>query len=114
MPTEPNPANPSSSASRASQRIGVPKETFPGEKRVATVPEVVAKLVKRGFSVAVESGAGDAASLSDFGEGLSQAIGDDGEWIEHDRHIVADGALDTRLHSSTERMSPDSSQGSHR
>jgi len=32
---------------------------------VATVPEVVAKLVKLGFSVAVESGAGDAASFSD-------------------------------------------------
>ncbi|GAB4090882.1 NAD(P) transhydrogenase subunit alpha [Hydrogenophaga soli] len=47
------------------QRIGVPKETFPGEKRVATVPEVVAKLVKLGFSVAVESGAGEAASFSD-------------------------------------------------
>lgn len=30
--------------------IGVPKETFTGEKRVATVPEVVAKLVKLGFS----------------------------------------------------------------
>ena len=47
------------------QRIGVPKENFPGEKRVATVPEVVAKLVKLGFSVAVESGAGEAASFSD-------------------------------------------------
>ena len=35
--------------------IGVPKETFAGEKRVATVPEVVAKLIKLGFSVAVES-----------------------------------------------------------
>ena len=45
--------------------IGVPKETFTGEKRVATVPEVVAKLVKLGFSVAVESGAGAAANFSD-------------------------------------------------
>jgi H+-translocating NAD(P) transhydrogenase subunit alpha len=45
--------------------IGVPKETAPGEKRVATVPEVVEKLVKLGFSVAVESGAGDAANCSD-------------------------------------------------
>ncbi len=45
--------------------IGVPKETFPGEKRVATVPDVVAKLVKLGFSVAVESGAGDAANFAD-------------------------------------------------
>jgi len=33
--------------------IGVPKETAAGEKRVATVPDVVAKLVKLGFSVAV-------------------------------------------------------------
>jgi len=45
--------------------IGVPKETAPGEKRVATVPEVVEKLVKLGFAVAVESGAGDAANCSD-------------------------------------------------
>ena len=49
----------------APQRIGVPRENFPGEKRVATVPETVAKLIKLGFSVAVESGAGDAATFSD-------------------------------------------------
>ncbi len=47
------------------QRIGVPKEIFPGEKRVATVPEVVTKLTKLGFSVVVEQGAGDLADLSD-------------------------------------------------
>jgi NAD(P) transhydrogenase subunit alpha len=47
------------------QRIGVPRETFPGEKRVATVPEVVEKLIKLGFKVAVESGAGEAANFSD-------------------------------------------------
>jgi len=45
--------------------IGVPKETAAGEKRVATVPEVVEKLIKLGFSVAVESGAGDAANCAD-------------------------------------------------
>jgi len=45
--------------------IGVPKEVFPGEKRVATVPEVVEKLIKQGFRVAVEAGAGDAAQISD-------------------------------------------------
>jgi len=45
--------------------IGVPKETFAGEKRVATVPDVVEKLVKLGFAVAVESGAGDAANFAD-------------------------------------------------
>jgi H+-translocating NAD(P) transhydrogenase subunit alpha len=47
------------------QRIGVPKEIFPGEKRVATVPEVVTKLTKLGFSVVIEQGAGDLADLSD-------------------------------------------------
>jgi len=45
--------------------IGVPKETAAGEKRVATVPEVVEKLIKLGFSVSVQSGAGDAANCSD-------------------------------------------------
>ena len=47
------------------QRIGVPKEIFPGEKRVATVPDVVVKLTKLGFSVVVEQGAGELADLSD-------------------------------------------------
>ena len=47
------------------QLIGVPRETFAGEKRVATVPEVVEKLTKLGFRVAVESGAGDAANFTD-------------------------------------------------
>ncbi|PVE42704.1 Re/Si-specific NAD(P)(+) transhydrogenase subunit alpha [Limnohabitans planktonicus] len=46
-------------------RIGVPKEIYPGEKRVATVPDVVTKLVKLGFDVAVEGGAGELADLSD-------------------------------------------------
>ncbi|HSB99063.1 MAG TPA: NAD(P)(+) transhydrogenase (Re/Si-specific) subunit alpha, partial [Burkholderiaceae bacterium] len=46
-------------------RIGVPKETAAGEKRVATVPDVVEKLVKLGFSVAVQSGAGGAANFAD-------------------------------------------------
>src|SRR5574337_864536 len=47
------------------QRIGVPREIFPGEKRVATVPDVVEKLIKLGFTVAIESGTGDAANFSD-------------------------------------------------
>ena len=46
-------------------RIGVPRETAAGEKRVATVPDVVQKLIKLGFSVAVESGAGEAANFDD-------------------------------------------------
>jgi NAD(P) transhydrogenase subunit alpha len=45
-------------------RIGVPRETHAGEKRVATTPEVASQLIKMGFSVAVEKGAGEAASYS--------------------------------------------------
>ncbi|MDP1654107.1 MAG: NAD(P)(+) transhydrogenase (Re/Si-specific) subunit alpha, partial [Rhodocyclaceae bacterium] len=45
--------------------IGVPRETFAGEKRVATVPDVVEKLIKLGFAVAVESGAGAGANFDD-------------------------------------------------
>jgi NAD(P) transhydrogenase subunit alpha len=47
------------------QVIGVPRESFAGEKRVATVPEVVEKIIKLGFKVAVQSGAGDPANFSD-------------------------------------------------
>ena len=47
------------------QVIGVPKETAADEKRVATVPDVVERLVKLGFKVAVEAGAGSAANFSD-------------------------------------------------
>jgi NAD(P) transhydrogenase subunit alpha len=43
----------------------VPKETAPGERRVALVPEIVKKLAAGGFEVVVERGAGEAASFSD-------------------------------------------------
>ena len=59
------PAGVAPEANKSPQCIGVPREIFPGEKRVATVPEVVEKLVKLGFKVAVESGAGDASNFSD-------------------------------------------------
>ncbi len=45
--------------------IGIPREIAPGEKRVATVPEVVEKLIKLGFLVTVEAGAGQDANFSD-------------------------------------------------
>jgi len=47
------------------QVIGVPTETAAGEKRVATVPEVVEKLIKLGFKVVVQSGSGEHASIGD-------------------------------------------------
>ena len=46
-------------------RIGVPTETAPGERRVALVPDVAARLVKAGMEVVVESGAGARAFASD-------------------------------------------------
>jgi len=46
-------------------KIGVPKESYPNERRVATTPDVATQLQKLGFTVAIESGAGDAANFSD-------------------------------------------------
>jgi H+-translocating NAD(P) transhydrogenase subunit alpha len=46
-------------------RIGIPQEIFAGERRVATTPEVASKLIKLGFEVAMQTGAGSAADLSD-------------------------------------------------
>lgn len=45
--------------------IGVPKESAPGEKRVSLVPDVIARFIKKGIEVTVESGAGEAAFISD-------------------------------------------------
>ncbi len=46
-------------------RIGVPKEIHQGERRVALTPEVAELLIKLGFEVAIEAGAGDEANFSD-------------------------------------------------
>jgi NAD(P) transhydrogenase subunit alpha len=46
-------------------RIGVPKEIYAGEKRVATTPDVATQLMKLGFDVSVESGAGGGSNFSD-------------------------------------------------
>ena len=68
-------------------RIGIPAETLAGEKRVATVPEVVEKLIKLGFTVAIESGAGDAANCSDDAyraAGAEIVVGAAPIWAESD------------------------------
>ncbi|HEX9875910.1 MAG TPA: Re/Si-specific NAD(P)(+) transhydrogenase subunit alpha [Gammaproteobacteria bacterium] len=46
-------------------RVAIARETFPDERRVAAPPEVAAQINKLGFDVAVESGAGVAASFGD-------------------------------------------------
>src|SRR5690349_6842075 len=45
--------------------LGVPKETFAGERRVAIAPQSVPAFIKGGVEVVVESGAGDAAGFPD-------------------------------------------------
>jgi len=45
--------------------VGVPRETFPGETRVALVPAVLPQLTKAGLGVIVESKAGEAAGFAD-------------------------------------------------
>ncbi len=55
-------------------KIGIPKEIYAGEKRVATTPETAAHIMKLGFSVAIESGAGLGANISDE---AYQAVGVD-------------------------------------
>jgi NAD(P) transhydrogenase subunit alpha len=46
-------------------RIGVPKETAAGERRVALVPDVVSRLKRAGHDVVIEPGAGAQAALPD-------------------------------------------------
>lgn len=46
-------------------QIGIPKETRPGETRVACTPETAKKLIKKGFTIAVEKSAGVPAGFSD-------------------------------------------------
>ena len=45
--------------------VGVPKETKTEEYRVGLIPETVSELVAKGHDVAVESGAGNGAGISD-------------------------------------------------
>src|SRR5450756_1230632 len=85
------------------QMIGVPKEVFPGERRVATVPEVVQKLIKLGFTVSVESGAGDAANISDGAyraAGASIVEGAARLWAESDIIFKAVSYTHLRAHET--------------
>jgi NAD(P) transhydrogenase subunit alpha len=46
-------------------KIGVPKEIIPQEKRVALIPESIKRIIKKGFEVQVEAGAGDLSLIPD-------------------------------------------------
>ena len=65
--------------------IGIPRESHAGETRVAATPQTVGQLIKLGYSVVVESGAGDASSFSDaaFVE-AGASVGDRAEALSAD------------------------------
>jgi NAD(P) transhydrogenase subunit alpha len=67
-------------------RIGVPKETTPGERRVALVPEVVKRLVDQGQEVVVQRGAGGGALIPDaaFEEAGARLVDDPGDALGAD------------------------------
>jgi len=67
-------------------KIAVPQETHAGERRVATTPDVVVRLIKLGYEVSVETGAGDAANFSDTAYSQVGAI------IESDTRRLWNGA----------------------
>jgi NAD(P) transhydrogenase subunit alpha len=46
-------------------KIGIPKENYPGERRVAGTPSTVERLLKMGFTVLIETGAGEGAAFPD-------------------------------------------------
>lgn len=58
-------------------KIFVPKESQPGEKRVALVPDVLSKLSRSGFEISIESGAGVGAGAADseFTKSGAQIVG---------------------------------------
>ena len=63
-------------------KVGVPKETLPGEHRVALVPDVLPKLKAAGIDVLVERGAGAAASYPDamYEEAGATLVSGDEAW----------------------------------
>src|SRR2546428_553964 len=76
-------------------RVGIPRETTEGERRVALVPETVGKLAAAGFELVVEQGAGAAASFPDNAYTDAGAVSGD-PWD-------ADGVVKVRKPSPDER-----------
>jgi NAD(P) transhydrogenase len=66
--------------------VGIPKETFPLEKRVAATPESVQRLVKPGFNVVIEDGAGELSyySNADYEKAGAKVVPADQVWKDAD------------------------------
>jgi NAD(P) transhydrogenase subunit alpha len=78
-------------------KIGVMSETYPGERRVALVPDAAAKLAASGFVVVVEAGAGEHAGFAD------NAYREAGVAVEADRQALL-GAADVALSVQPPRL----------
>jgi H+-translocating NAD(P) transhydrogenase subunit alpha len=84
--------------------VGVPRETYPGEKRVALVPAVLANLAKAGLQVLVEAGAGAAAGYpdaeySDKGAKIASSRTEVFSQAEIVTQVLCDGANDKTGHA---------------
>lgn len=78
-------------------KLGIPRETLAGERRVATTPDIAKKLVAKGFEVLLESGAGVAAHYTDA------AYAEVGvQLVERDACFAADIVLKVRRPSEEE------------
>jgi H+-translocating NAD(P) transhydrogenase subunit alpha len=89
--------------------VGVPRETYPGEKRVALVPAVLANLAKAGLQVLVETGAGTAAGYpdaeySDKGAKIAASRAEVFAQAEIITQVLCDGANDKTGHADLPLM----------
>ena len=91
-------------------RVGVPKETAQGERRVALVPEAVRRLT--GFEVVVEAGAGESAGFADpdyveagatVGDPWSAAIAHTRSSTERASDLAASGSTPASAKSTSGR-----------
>ncbi|KAG7354255.1 NADP transhydrogenase subunit alpha [Nitzschia inconspicua] len=77
---------PSNAVPYSKLTVGIPKERFPLEKRVAATPESVARLVKPGFTLLVEDGAGSDSYFSnaDYEAAGAKIVAADDVWKQSD------------------------------
>jgi len=91
-------------------KLGVPTETFPGERRVSMVPDLIGTLVKLGVEVVVEAGAGIQAGFTDEAYRRQKAtIGTRAEAFATDivAQVRAAGAHPDGLDADLGRLGPD-------
>ena len=92
-------------------RISIPKEIYPGEQRVALTPETAAHIQKLGYSISIESGAGELANFSDdsYRDAGVTVVGDTRQlWSDADIILkVRAPAESTELGDEVELLKPD-------